>query len=106
MVTCILAFTLPSIEKIDSKIANDYKPGAEKPLNPFGMNMMAFTSPEDLMKNFAKGCRNMSKAMTEGGFPMDSPTFKISMREYDDMAIKVGDKITIEINKSDSSSGR
>ena len=38
-----------------------------------------------------------------GGGPLtDSPTFKISMREYEDMAIKVGDKITIEINESDS----
>jgi hypothetical protein len=79
---------------------NDYKPGAEKPLNPFGMNMMAFTSPEDWMKNLLKAI-----AMTGGGFPTDSPTFKISMREYEDMAIKVGEKITIEINKSDSSSG-
>ena len=81
---------------------NDYKPGAEK---SFGMNMMAFTSPEDLMKNLPKAIGNMSKAMTGGGFPTDSPTFKISMREYEDMAIKVGDKITIKINKSDSSSG-
>jgi len=62
------------------------------------MNMMAFTSPQDLMKNLPKAIGNMSKA--------DSPTFKISMREYEDMVIKVGDKITIEINKSDSSSGR
>ena len=51
------------------------------------------------------GFANMSKAITGGGFPTDSPTFKISMREYEDMAIKVGDKITIEINKSDNSSG-
>jgi hypothetical protein len=29
--------------------------------------------------------------------------FKVSMREYEDMAIKVGDKVTIEIKKSDSS---
>ena len=84
---------------------NDYKPGAEKPQNPFGMNMMAFTSPEDLMKNLPKAIGNVSKAMTGGGFPTDSPTFKMSMREYEDMGIKVGDKITIEINKSDSSSG-
>jgi hypothetical protein len=27
----------------------------------------------------------------------------VSMREYEDMAIKVGDKVTIEIKKSDSS---
>ena len=85
---------------------NDYKPGAEKPQNPFGPNMMAFTSPEDLMKNLPKAIANMSKAMGGGGTLTDSPTFKISMREYDNMALKVGDKITIEIKKSDSNSGR
>jgi len=75
---------------------NDYKAGAEKQQNPFGPNMMAFTSPEDLMKN-------LPKAMVGGGSLTDSPTFKISMREYEDMAIKVGDKITIELKNSDSS---
>ena len=85
---------------------DDYKPGAGKPQNPFGANMMAFNSPEDMMKNLPKAMSNISRAMGGGGTPTDSPTFKISMREYEDMAIKVGDKITIEINKSDSSSGR
>ncbi|MFY9869461.1 MAG: hypothetical protein WAK17_07065 [Candidatus Nitrosopolaris sp.] len=61
--------------------------------------MMAFTSPEDLMKNLPKAIGNISRAMGGGGPLTDSPTFKISMREYEDMAIKVGDKITIEINK-------
>ena len=32
-----------------------------------------------------------------------SPTFKITMKEYEEMAIKVGDKVGIEINKVDSS---
>jgi hypothetical protein len=85
---------------------NDFKPGAEKPQNAFGPNMMASTSPEDLMKNLPKAMANISKAMGGGGTPTDSPTFKISMREYEDMAIKVGDKITVEIKKSDSGSGR
>jgi hypothetical protein len=86
---------------------NDFKPGAERPQNPFGPNMMAFTSPEDLMKNLPKAMANISKAMGGGGgAPTDSPTFKISMREYEDMAIKVGDKFSIEIKKPDSSSGR
>jgi hypothetical protein len=85
---------------------NDFKPGAERPQNLFGPNMMAFTSPEDMMKNLPKAMANISKAMGGGGTLTDSPTFKISMREYEDMAIKVGDKITIEIKKSDSSSGR
>jgi len=84
----------------------DFKPGAEKPQNSFGPNMMAFTSPEDMMKNLPKAMSNISKAMGGAGPPTDSPTFKISMREYEDMAIRVGDKITIEIKKSDSGSGR
>ena len=58
---------------------NDFKPGAEKPQNPFGPNMMAFTSPEDLMKNLPKAMSNISRAMGGGGTPTDSPTFKISM---------------------------
>jgi hypothetical protein len=29
---------------------NDFTPGSEKQQNPFGPNMMAFTSPEDMMK--------------------------------------------------------
>jgi hypothetical protein len=80
---------------------NEFKSGADRGAqsNP---NMMAFTSPEDLMKNLPKAMANMGKAMGGGGFPTDSPTFKISMREYEDMAIKVGDKVTIEIKKSDS----
>ena len=83
---------------------NEFKAGADRmQQNPFGTNMMAFTSPEDLMKNLPKAMANMGKAMGGGGFPTDSPTFKISMGEYEDMAIKIGDKVTIEIKKSDSS---
>jgi hypothetical protein len=65
---------------------------------------MAFTSPEDVMKNLPKAIANMGKAMGGGGgFPTDSPTFKTSMREYEDISIKVGDKVMIEIKKFDSS---
>jgi hypothetical protein len=35
----------------------------------------------------------------------NSPTFKLSIREYDDSGLRVGDQVTIEIKKSDSSSG-
>ena len=62
---------------------------------PFGPNMTASTSPEDLMKNLSKAMANIAG----GGFPTDAPTFKISMREYEDIGIKVG----IEIKKSDFS---
>src|SRR5947209_17745204 len=79
---------------------NNYKQGGEKQQNPFGPNMMTFTSPEDLMKNLPKMMSNIS-FMTGGGLPTDSPTFKISMKEYEDIGIKVGDKVTIEIKKSE-----
>jgi hypothetical protein len=36
------------------------------PFNPFGPNMTAFTSPEDLMKNLPKAMANMGKAMGGG----------------------------------------
>ena len=46
---------------------------------------------------------DMGKAMGGGGFSTETPTFKISMREYEDMAIKIGDKVTIDIKKAESS---
>ena len=67
--------------------------------SPFGKSGEAipFTSPEDLMKNLPRVMSNMLGA--DGGMYGNSPTFKITMKEYEDMAIKVGDKVVIEINK-------
>ena len=61
----------------------------------------SFSSPEDLMKNLPKAMSNMFGA--GGEMSKDSSTFKISMKEYEEMAIKIGDKVGIEINKVDSS---
>jgi hypothetical protein len=67
--------------------------------SPFGNSnkAMPFTSPEDLMKNLPKAMSDMFGV--GGGISGDSPTFKITMKEYEDMGIKVGDKVGIEINK-------
>jgi hypothetical protein len=62
-----------------------------------------FTSPEDLMKNLPKAMSNMFGAGAGGGTFGNSPTFKITMKEYEDMAIKVGDRVGIEIRKVDDS---
>ena len=78
---------------------SEYK--GDKQVNPLGSNVMAFSSPEDLMKNLPKAMGNISRMMGGGG-AADSPTFKISMKEYEDIGIKVGDKVTIEITKSDN----
>jgi hypothetical protein len=76
--------------------------GGKFPQSPFGVGVgpVPFTSPEDLMKNLPKAMSNMFG----GGAGMygNSPTFKISMKEYEDMKLKVGDKVTIEIKKADS----
>ena len=76
--------------------------GDSYPQSPFGKSgeALPFTSPEDLMKNLPKVMSNMSG--TGGEMPGNSPTFKITMKEYEDMPIKVGDKVGIEINKVDS----
>jgi hypothetical protein len=64
-----------------------------------------FTSPEDLMKNLPKAMSNMfgAGAGAGGGTFRDSPTFKITMKEYEDMQIKVGDRVGIEIKKVEGS---
>jgi hypothetical protein len=88
---------------------NDYKSvgsGERQQQNPFGSNV--FTSPEDLMKNLPRTMGDISKMMGNaagggGGMLTDSPTFKLSMNEYEDMAIRVGDKLTIEVKKPDTS---
>lgn len=69
----------------------------ERNMSPFGSNVAAFTSPEDLMKNLPK-----MMGMFGGGMS-DSPVIKFSMREYQDLGIKVGDKVTLEVQKVESS---
>lgn len=80
--------------------------GRNFPQSRFGVGVGAvpFSSPEDLMKNLPKAMSNM---LGGGGMGMssDTPTFKISMKEYDDMQLKVGDKVTIEIKRADNSTG-
>ena len=67
--------------------------------SPFGGTGMAFTSQEDFMKNLSKMFGGGGGGVNFG----DSPTFKLSIREYDDSGLRVGDKVTIEIKKSDIS---
>lgn len=80
--------------------------GRNFPQSPFGIGVGAvpFSSPEDLMKNLPKAMSNILGG-GETGMPSDTPTFKISMKEYYDMQLKVGDKVTIEIKRADNSTG-
>ena len=93
-----IAFTNPN----EPKSTEQGGSGGSCLQSPFGKSgeAMPFTSPEDLMKNLPKVMSNVLGA--GGGMHGNSPTFKITMKEYEDMAIKVGDKVEIEINKVDS----
>lgn len=67
----------------------------EKPQNPFGVQVISnFTSLEDLMKNINR----MIASQMVGGF---TTTLKLSMKEYEESGIKVGDKIYLDIIKPD-----
>ena len=55
---------------------SDYKAG-ERSQTPFGSNAVAFSSPEDLMKNMPK----IISGMVGGGGATGTPTLKMSMRE-------------------------
>lgn len=78
----------------------EYKP--DKPsMNPFGQGTATFSSMDDLMKNMPKIMASFPGI--GGGMTTESPTIKLSMREYQDMGIKVGDKVHIEIQKTESS---
>lgn len=68
----------------------------QQSMNPFGVKAMTFSSPEDLMKNLPKA---MSNVLGSGMGVADAPTFKLSMREYEDLGLKVGDKVLIELKK-------
>ena len=74
------------------------------PENPFGVASIPITSLEDL-KNLPK---KISDAL-EGAFrgsrsntSSESTIFKLNAREYEELGIKVGDRITLEIKISNT----
>jgi len=82
----------------------EYRPEEKKMQGQFGPGLGAFNSIEDLMKNMPKIMANMpGLAGGGGGAQTESPTVKLSMREYEDMNIKVGDKVYFDIYKQDNS---
>jgi hypothetical protein len=80
----------------------EYRPEERKMQGQFGPGVGAFNSIEDLMKNMPKIMANIP-GLGGGGAQTDSPTVKLSMREYEDMNIKVGDKVYFDIYKQDNS---
>jgi hypothetical protein len=80
----------------------DYRSQEKKTQSQFGPEVGTFNSIEDLMKNMPKIMANIPGLGGGGGGQTGSPTVKLSMREYEDMNIKVGDKVYFDIYKSDN----
>ncbi len=76
----------------------EYRSQEKKTQSQFGPGVGTFNSLEDLMKNMPKIMANIP-GLGGGGGQTESPTVKLSMREYEDMNIKVGDKVYFDIYK-------
>ena len=77
----------------------EYRNQEKRPQSQCGPGVGAFNSIEDLMKNMPKIMANIPGL--GGGGQTDSPIVKLSIREYEDMDIKVGDKVYFNIRKQD-----
>src|ERR671921_2488799 len=73
------------------------------PENPFGVAAIPITSLDDL-KNLPKKISDAIEGAFGGGgrnnIPSESTTFKMTTREFEELGIKIGDKITLEIEIS------
>jgi hypothetical protein len=75
----------------------------EAPQNGGHYVLVAFTDPNTTVYLSGRLNENLPKIISSMFGGGESPTFKIAMKEYEDMAIKVGDKVRIEIKKADNS---
>lgn len=74
------------------------------PKNPFGVAAIPITSLDDL-KNLPKKISDAIENAFGGSrnnTPSESTTFKMNVREFEELGIKTGDKVTVEINISNN----
>ncbi len=74
------------------------------PENPFGVAAIPITSLDDL-KNLPKKISDAIESAFGGGggrndISSESTTFKMNVREFEELGIKIGDKVNLEINIS------
>jgi len=72
------------------------------PENPFGIATIPISSLDDL-RNLPKKISdaiNAAYSSSDNNIPYDSTTFKMTQKEFQELGIKEGDKVTIEIKIS------
>jgi hypothetical protein len=72
------------------------------PENPFGIAAIPITSLDDLENLPKKISDAINGAFLGGsnGSSSDSTTFKMNEREFEELGVRLGDKVTLEINIS------
>jgi hypothetical protein len=72
------------------------------PENPFGVAAIPITSLDDLKNLPNKISDAIESAFGSGrnNTPSESTRFKMNVREFEELGIKIGDKINLEINIS------
>ena len=77
--------------------AKDFKEGMDNPQSQLGgPKVMGFTNINDMMKDLNKVFSGMANPGTSG-----LTQIKLDMHEYRDMGLSVGDKVTLEMTKSE-----
>jgi hypothetical protein len=74
------------------------------PENPFGIATIPISSLDDL-RNLPKKISdaiNAAYSSSDNNIPYDSTTFKMTQKEFQELGIKEGDKVTMEIKISNS----
>lgn len=74
------------------------------PENPFGVAAIPITSLDDL-KNLPKKISDAIESAFDSGrnnISSESTIFKMNRREFEELGIKIGDKVTLEINISNN----
>lgn len=82
---------------VSLSLTKDFKEGSQPASSQFGPNVMGFSNMEEMMKGLNK---MMSGGM--GGLPGGVTALKIDMREYKQLGLSVGDKVSLELIKVES----
>lgn len=66
------------------------------PVSPFGSKVMGFSNMNDMVKELNKMFTGM------GGIPSGITAIKLDMHEYKEMNLSVGDKVYLELTKTEN----
>ena len=85
---------------VSLSLAKDMKEGNQPP-SQLGSNVMGFTNMDDMMKNLNKMISGGGMGMMGGAAP-GTTSIKLDMHEYKQLGLSVGDKVNLDISKSET----